>query len=400
MIKVRTFQVGAVNWVTGLNLALVILCVPACEPTRRPPPAATAFTRAVAIVPTPSPTVSSTFTPAPTSRFTPIPPPGMDSTPSPFPTASPSSTSTPTPAPTQTPTFEPTKGPAEAKALYRQPSTKAVVLVVIDGARWTETFGDPTRELVPHLANDLVPLGAINTAFYNDGQTLSVPGHAAIVTGTWQDIPNNGQARPTAPTIFEYYRAATGASEDDAVFVHGSFIEPVLTYSSHPAYGAKFGARQFFSDYPAPPYDDGMRANTRRVLTELKPHLLMVSLLDPDEAGHSRNWEDYRRFIKHDDEIIWELWQQLQGDAFYAGQTTLIVTNDHGRGCGDGWPEHGGDDECNRHLMLLAVGPDIQPGLVITQRRTLRDIAPTIGYLLGFDTPLAEGEVMTELLVQ
>jgi hypothetical protein len=336
----------------------------------------------------------------------------MTSTPSPFPTATPTSTSThtptspstetstPAPAPTQTPTFEPTKWPAEARAPYGQPATKIVVLIIIDGARWTETFGDPTRELIPHLANDLASLGAVNTAFYNDGQTLSLPGHAAIVTGTWQDIPNNGQVRPTAPTIFEYYRAAMGASEDDAVFVHGSFIEPVLTYSTHPAYDAKFGARQFFSDYPTPPYDDGMGTNTRRVLAELKPHLLMVSLLDPDEAGHNRNWEGYRTYIKHDDEIIWDLWQQLQADSVYAGQTTLIVTNDHGRGCGDGWPEHGGDDECNRHLMFLAVGPDIQPGLVITQRRTLRDIAPTIGFLLGFDTPLAEGEVMTELLVR
>jgi hypothetical protein len=280
------------------------------------------------------------------------------------------------------------------------PSTKAIVLIIIDGARWTETFGDPNRELIPHLANDLAPLGAISTAFYNDGLTLTVPGHAAIVTGTWQDLPNNGQARPPAPTIFEYYRAATGAAEDDAVFVHGSFIEPVLTYSIHPDYGEKFGARQFFSDNPTPPYDDGMWANARRVLAELKPHLLMISLLDPDEAGHARDWEGYRQAIKHDDEIIWDLWQQLQADPFYARQTTLMVTNDHGRGCGEGWPEHGGDDACNRHVMFLAVGPDIQPGLVISQRRTLRDIAPTIGYLLGLDTPLAEGEVMMELLRQ
>jgi hypothetical protein len=272
------------------------------------------------------------------------------------------------------------------------------VLIIIDGARWTETFGDPIYELIPHLANDLAPLGAINTAFYNDGSTWTVPGHAAIVTGTWQDLPNNGRVRPTAPTIFEYYRATTGASEDEAVFVHGSFIEPVLTYSSRPDYGANFGAGMFFSDNPRPPYDDGMWANARRVLAELKPHLLMVSLLDPDEAGHARDWDGYRASIKHDDEIIWDLWQELQADPFYAGQTTLMVTNDHGRGCRDGWPEHGGDDECNRHVMFLAVGPDIQPGLVISQRRTLRDIAPTLGYLLGFDTPLAEGEVMTELL--
>ncbi|GAB4429778.1 MAG: hypothetical protein Fur0044_27480 [Anaerolineae bacterium] len=307
-----------------------------------------------------------------------------------------------TPDPPHLPTFQPSNLPAlqPSNPPPFKPSTKAVVLIIIDGARWTETFGDPTRDLIPHLANDLAPLGAINTAFYNDGQTLTVPGHAAIVTGTWQDLPNNGQARPTAPTIFEYYRAATASSADDAVFAHGSFIEPVLTYSAHPAYGAQFGAAEFFSDYPTPPYDDGMAANARRALAELKPHLLMISLLDPDEAGHIRDWAGYRQAIKHDDEIIWQVWQQLQADPFYAGQTTLMVTNDHGRGCGEGWPEHGGDDECNRHVMFLAVGPDIPPGLVISQRRTLRDIAPTIGYLLDFETPFVEGEVMAELLTQ
>jgi hypothetical protein len=36
-----------------------------------------------------------------------------------------------------------------------------------------------------------------------------------------------------------------------------------------------------------------MWANARCVLVELKPHLLMVSLLDPDEAAHVRDWEGY-----------------------------------------------------------------------------------------------------------
>jgi hypothetical protein len=309
--------------------------------------------------------------------------------------ASPTASITPFLTLTQTSTPSPTAVPSHT--LTPQPSTKAVVLIIIDGARWTETFGDSTHTFIPHLANDLAPLGAINTAFYNDASTWSVPAHAAIVTGAWQDIPNTGRVRPTAPTIFEYYRKATGAPEDDAVFVHGSYIEPALIHSTHPDYGAEFGARMFFSDYPSPPYDDGMWANARRVLSDLHPHLLMISLLDPDEAAHEGQWDGYRLAIRHDDEIIWDVWQQLQADPFYAGQTTLIVTNDHGRYCGGGWRDHGGSDECNRHVMFLAVGPEIHPGLVVTQRRTLRDIAPTIGHLLGFDTPLAEGEVMAEL---
>ncbi len=311
--------------------------------------------------------------------------------------ASPTSSLIPSHTPTQTRAPTPSATPAPPNTPTPQPSTNAVVLIIIDGARWTETFGDPAHEFIPHLANDLAPLGAINTEFYNEASTWSVPAHAAIVTGTWQDIPNNGRVRPTAPTIFEYYRAAIGAPEDDAAFVHGSFIEPVLTYSTHPDYGADFGARMFFSDYPNPPYDDGMWANARRVLAELHPHLIMISLLDPDEAAHEGQWDGYRLAIQHDDQIIWDLWQRVQADPFYAGQTTLIVTNDHGRYCGGGWQQHGGSDECNRHVMFLAVGPEIQPGLVVKQRRTLRDIAPTIGYLLGVDTPPAEGEVMMEL---
>lgn len=274
-----------------------------------------------------------------------------------------------------------------------------MVLIIIDGARWSETFGDPDYQSIPHLANDLAPLGAINTAFYNEAMTLSVPGHAAIVTGTWQDIPNSGKVRPSAPTIFEYYRAAFDAPASDAVFVHGSFIEPALTYSTDPNYGENFGAQMFFSDKPTVPYDDGMWANAKQVISDLQPHLLMISLLDPDEAGHLGQWSNYRQSIQHDDEIIWDLWQQLQADPFYAGQTTLIVTNDHGRGCGTGWPDHGGNDECNQHVMFLAVGPTIQPGLVTDAHRSLRDIAPTIGNILGFDTLFADGDVMTELFV-
>jgi phosphopentomutase len=153
-----------------------------------------------------------------------------------------------------------------------------------------------------------------------------------------------------------------------------------------------------FSDEPEPPYDDGMWDNIRQSLTRMKPRLLVASLLDPDEAAHIGDWEGYLQAIRHDDKIIWDVWQQLQADPFYAGQTVLIVTNDHGRGCGDGWRDHGGVDDCNRHVMFLAVGPGIRAGHVTSQQRTLLDIAPTIGHLLGFETPYAGGQIMTEIL--
>ena len=37
-----------------------------------------------------------------------------------------------------------------------------------------------------------------------EGKTETNPGHTSILTGTWQQIANDGSERPTKPTVFEY----------------------------------------------------------------------------------------------------------------------------------------------------------------------------------------------------
>lgn len=49
--------------------------------------------------------------------------------------------------------------------------------------------------------------------------------------------------------------------------------------------------------------------------------------------------------------------------------------------------------------MFLILGPDIKNGEVIEKPAYLIDIAPTAGELLGFQTPLALGEVLKECFV-
>ena len=90
-----------------------------------------------------------------------------------------------------------------------------VVIVVIDGARYTETFGADSL-YIPHIWTQLRPLGTIWTNFRNNGITKTDPGHASIATGTWQFIDNKGVIRPTQPTMFEYFRKESGASESAA----------------------------------------------------------------------------------------------------------------------------------------------------------------------------------------
>jgi len=56
-----------------------------------------------------------------------------------------------------------------------------VIVAVVDGARYTETFGATNpSEYIPHMWNDLKPLGTMYENFRNDGKTSTNPGHAII----------------------------------------------------------------------------------------------------------------------------------------------------------------------------------------------------------------------------
>ena len=77
-----------------------------------------------------------------------------------------------------------------------------VIIVVVDGARYSETFGGGS-EYIPHLYHDLAPSGAIFTNFRisDKGMTSTNPGQASILTGAWQLMANDGSERPHQPTV-------------------------------------------------------------------------------------------------------------------------------------------------------------------------------------------------------
>jgi hypothetical protein len=83
-----------------------------------------------------------------------------------------------------------------------------VIIVVLDGIRYTETFGTEST-YIRNMWTQLKPAGTIFTNYRNDGETVTVPGHATIETGTWQTVDNHGFEHPTMPTIFEYFRKGT-----------------------------------------------------------------------------------------------------------------------------------------------------------------------------------------------
>ena len=282
-----------------------------------------------------------------------------------------------------------------ASALIR---TRHVVIVVIDGGRYSETLGDPTLANHPRMGRDLAAIGARPARFDNLGITNTVPGMSAIVCGAIQDLANDGTERPHLPTLGEYLRKlqATPDSLVRVVAMKGKLN--VLGYSDHPDYGAAYGAvthAGFATDMET-------FAFARAEMLQYKPTYLLVHFGEPDVYGHALNWPAYLGALHLCDSLVWQLWTDIQSDAELGGRTTLFVTNDHGRhdDFHGGFQNHG--DACDgcRHIMVLMAGPDNFTGYTSGAHHDQRAIARTAGYLLGVPMPLAAGAVMDDLLLE
>ena len=276
--------------------------------------------------------------------------------------------------------------------------TERVVLVIVDGLRYSEGLGDPEHTYTPRMA-ELADQGALVADFQNDGFTYTSRAVPAIWTGAWTTMNSfsdstcdgSSNSYSSQPSLFEYYRKGLNQPESDCVY---SLLDLCSWKGSfHPEYGPEYWPLY----HTAGNTDEEVWHETEQIISGQAPHLLLMYLADVAHGGHSGNWNEYTQSISIADSLIGELWETLQADPVYAGVTTLLVTNDHGR---HDYNFAGHGDGCVgcRQIQLLAIGPDIPPGLVSTTARTIPDITPTIGALLGFPTEYATGNPMLELL--
>ncbi len=275
--------------------------------------------------------------------------------------------------------------------------TERVVLVIIDGLRYSEGLGDPARTHVPEM-NALAQQGTLVETFLNDGYTYTARAVPAIWCGGWTQMvsfsdPNcggMGNYYSAMPSLFEYYRKGLSRPASDCIYV----LKYLCSWKG--SFNSSYGPTYWPTYHAVGSTDDDVWAQAQIVLSTQAPRLMLLYLADVDHAGHSGVWNDYVQAIANADDIVGRLWQTLQSNPAYAGKTTMIVTNDHGRHTTD-FTGHGDSCAGCRRIQLLAVGPDIRVGALSTVPRVIPDIVPTIGTLMGFATPLATGSSMNEI---
>lgn len=281
--------------------------------------------------------------------------------------------------------------------------TKSVFIIVMDGARYSETWGGAMQSYIPNI-KILASQGVMCTDFYNDGQTVTVPGHTAMTTGNYEVLNNGGFEIPSSPSIFQYYRSQYSKPAEDTWVISSKDKLEVLSDCNDTNWAGKFRPR---TDCGNNGNHTGYREDSvtfQHLLDTVKkyhPHLVLVNFKHPDMAGHANNWVEYVNQIQKVDKYIGDFWSFLQSDDTYAGTTTMIVTNDHGRhlnGVHDGFVSHWCDCKGCRKIFMLGVGPDFKTNYIETNHYSLVDIPPTVCKLLKVNMPNQQGGVMTTIL--
>lgn len=283
--------------------------------------------------------------------------------------------------------------------------TEYVIILVIDGVRHTETFGDSTFQNVPNLKHKLAPQGVLNTNFRaNTKKTTTNAGHTAMTTGRYQRIRNNGSQLPRYPSIFQYYMKQYEIHKDKLWVISSKGKLSILGNTVHKKWNDLYQPHTFCGlngngkDYVG---DHFTWIKVKQVINTYAPKIMLVNLLAPDANAHANRWDGYINAIKKSDEYALELWEMIQNHPEMKDKTTLFITTDHGRnadGFKDGFISHGPRTESNKRIFLLALGPDFKQGVISENaNQELIDIPATIAHMFNVEMPTGRGKVMTEL---
>lgn len=283
-------------------------------------------------------------------------------------------------------------------------ATKNIIIVVVDGPRYSETWGDPSHTYIPHMAKDLAPEGAVFTNFRNTGPTYTNSGHTTITTGFRQEINNTGREYPRYPSLFQYFLKASGQNQTAAWIITTKDKLEILSNTADPDWKDKYrpatdcGVNGLGTGYR----EDSTTLNTAlEILKREHPRVVLINFKEPDASAHAGDWQGYLKGIRDTDEYVWKLWNFVKTDTFYKDKTAFFVTNDHGRhldGVKDGFVNHGDSCEGCRHINLYAYGPDFIRNKLIQENFAQQDITATCASFLHLKMDHSEGTIIRPLL--
>lgn len=324
------------------------------------------------------------------------------------------------------------------------PLTRNVVLITTDGMRWQEVFTGADEALMDGTNGGVKDLKALRNQFWrgtpnlrrqalmpffwrviaqqgqvwgntnrgsavrvSNGLNVSYPGYSELLTGIVDPrIENNDKIPNRNVTVLEWLNnkpsfrgrcAAFGSWEVFPYIFNRDRSGVPVRAGFEPMYDGKLSPREELMNtlirdttqlYEGVLYDSFLFQGVLDDVRRQKPRVLYIGFGETDDAAHDGRYDRYLQAARRVDRYLEQLWNLLQGLKDYKGNTTFIVTTDHGRGSGlKDWRSHGKEIPGSDDIWLAVLGPDT-PALGERARTPplyQKQIAATVAAFLGED---------------
>jgi Type I phosphodiesterase / nucleotide pyrophosphatase len=335
-------------------------------------------------------------------------------------------------------------GPVAAQT-QTQTKTRNVVLIVSDGLRWQEMFtgadatlmdsehggiwADPgelrkkfwrddvaaRREaLFPFLWGTVAKQGEIfgnqnrgSVARVTNGMAFSYPGYNEMISGHPDPRIDSNEFGPNPNlNVFEWLDHLPDLRGQAAVYGTWSVFKNIFNVKRSglamqvgwdlPEKGALTPRQQLLNELyetttkldDEDVYDSFLQVPLLEYVKAKHPRVLFVGYGETDNWAHSGRYDLVLDSAHQFDHFVEQLWNTMQSMPEYRGQTTFILTTDHGRGSGlVEWKEHGVQEKGSESIWIGVLGPDTP---ALGERTNVppvaqSQIAATVAALLGKD---------------
>jgi hypothetical protein len=280
---------------------------------------------------------------------------------------------------------------------------------------WRETPEERRETLMPHFWKRLAPMGVVlgnkakgSRVEVKNPHWFSYPGYSEMLTGRPQpDVTSNDIVRYPHRTVLEHAREKLGlpkervaqigswegfemaaASREEAFFMNGAY-DFVPAGLSTPEMDRIAGLRVRIQQLWEESSNDVLTFELARLyLREHRPRVMWLGLSQSDDWAHARRYDRLLDYLHLADELLMELWEEVQSLDTHRDRTTLLITTDHGRGITPkDWAEHDAGIEGSQEIWIAILGPETPDRGELSNAEPVyqSDLAATLLEILGLD---------------
>lgn len=315
-------------------------------------------------------------------------------------------------------------------------TTENLIVITLDGLRWQEVFEDEDvfdRDYLSTIGNLYGNRNLGNKVNVANPTNVSYPGYHEIFTGNTTGIYNNVRENSPHKSVIEFINEQEGYQDRNVSLVTNNYLPIYLYRASDTVNGGMFPMfstsgvfengnvyvpdlatlfdsetieneevvyllqkslreqeflRPYIHNYGTGEITQNVELLEyvvgRNIMELLEPKVMHFYFSYTDTYAHQWKWDDYTNAAKNVGVYIKDLVSFVDNHPQYAGNTTILITTDHGRGS-SAWGSHSRNTEGADETWFIVISPYTNKGIVAENKQYYNEqLAQTMAGFLGF----------------